>query len=345
MSTTATPAAGEQAPQGAPPDGGPARTSGPRWRRIAGNNFILIALGLFVLLFSLLEPDAFFTTSNFQIILGSQAVLVMLALALTVALTANEFDLSVGAVMGACGVWLATLTATYEWSLALAIPVVMLTALAIGALNAALTVWVGINSFIVTLGTGSLITGFAFKLTDSAVIAGLPVLLSDITVTKIFGVQVIFFYAIGLALVLWYVLEHTPLGRWTTFVGSGPEVARLNGLPVNGIRAGALVLSAVIAGAAGILNAGALGSADPNAGTSFLLPAFAAAFLGATTIKPGRLNVWGTTLAVYLVIVGIVGLQVTTGASGWIVNVFNGGVLIVAVAMSRLLGHGSGAKP
>jgi ribose transport system permease protein len=322
----------------APPPGGEAdvrrRTN---IRTLASNNVILLALIVLIVLFSVLSPDAFFTLTNFEIILGSQSTVVMLSLAVTVALVANEFDLSVGSVMAFTGVLLATLTTKMGWPLAAALLVTLLAAFLIGCAHAYLTIRVGISSFIVTLGSGTLLAGLATKITDSQILSGLPEFMSTITATKVLGVQVIFAFAIVIAFVIWYVLEATPLGRWATFVGSGADVARLAGLPVDGIRAGALIVSACIAGLVGVLQAGLLGAADPNAGTSYLLPAFAAAFLGATTIKPGRFNAWGTVLAVYMVIVGIVGLQITTGASGWIVNVFNGGMLIVAVAVSRLL--------
>jgi ribose transport system permease protein len=136
--------------------------------------------------------------------------------------------------------------------------------------------------------------------------------------------------------VIWYVMQHTPLGRWLYFVGSGRSVAKLNGIPVPQIRAGALVASAIAATGAGMLLAGSQGAGDPSVGTNYLLPAFAAVFLGGTAIHPGRFNAWGTVIAVYLVVVGIVGLTLTTGASGWIADVFNGGVLVLAVAASRL---------
>jgi ribose transport system permease protein len=86
---------------------------------------------------------------------------------------------------------------------------------------------------------------------------------------------------------------------------------------------------------AGILYAGVLGSADPYSGLNFLLPAFAAAFLGATTILPGRFNPWGVIVAVYFLATGITGLTML-GIPLWVTNVFNGGALILAVTVSQL---------
>ena len=144
-----------------------------------------------------------------------------------------------------------------------------------------------------------------------------------------------FYYALGAAIVMWYVFDYTPLGRRLLFVGRGREVARLNGISVDRVRLGALVTSGVLSALAGILYAGVLGSADPYSGLNFLLPAFAAAFLGATTILPGRFNPWGVIVAVYFLATGITGLTML-GIPLWVTNVFNGGALILAVTISQL---------
>jgi ribose transport system permease protein len=121
------------------------------------------------------------------------------------------------------------------------------------------------------------------------------------------------------------------------FVGQNRSASRLVGIPVTGIRAGSLIVSGCIAGAVGLVVAGTLGSAAPNVPASYLLPAFAAVFLGATTINPGTFNAWGTFVAVYFLVTGITGLELY-GLSGWIENVFYGGALVVAVVLSRLPG-------
>ena len=152
---------------------------------------------------------------------------------------------------------------------------------------------------------------------------------------RLFGIPYAFYYALAAALVMWYIFDYTPLGRKLLFVGRGREVARLNGIAVNKGRVGALVMSGVLASGAGILYAGVLGSADPYSGLNFLLPAFAAAFLGATTIQPGRFNPWGTLVAVYFLATGITGLSML-GIPLWVTNVFNGGALIAAVTISQI---------
>jgi ribose transport system permease protein len=144
-----------------------------------------------------------------------------------------------------------------------------------------------------------------------------------------------FWYVLLAAIALWYVFDLTPVGRRLLFVGRGREVARLNGVGVDRVRAGSLIASGAIAAVAGAVYAGALGSADPTSGQSFLLPSFAAAYLGATTISPGRFNPLGTLVAVYFLATGITGLTMM-GVPLWVTNVFNGGALIVAVTISQL---------
>ena len=188
----------------------------------------------------------------------------------------------------------------------------------------------------VTLGTTSLITGIVQWITNSSTIGGIDnSLVMAVVGGRFLGVPYAFYYAIAAAIVMSYVFDFTPLGRRLLFVGRGREVARLNGIAVDRVRLGALVTSGVLAAAAGVLYAGVLGSADPYSGLNFLLPAFAAAFLGATTILPGRFNPWGAIVAVYFLATGITGLTML-GIPLWVTNVFNGGALILAVTISQL---------
>jgi ribose transport system permease protein len=183
----------------------------------------------------------------------------------------------------------------------------------------------------------ALLDGLAIKITNSSTIPGLPDSLVQLSASKFLGLQMVFWYGLIATVLLWYVLHQTPLGQRIYFTGASRDVARLSGVRVDRIRAGSLVTSAVVAGIAGILYAGSFGSADPFSGRDFLLPAFAAAFLGATTFTPGRFNAWGTFFSIYLVITGVVGLSLVTNQVGWISFAFNGGVLIAAVSLQRLV--------
>jgi ribose transport system permease protein len=153
---------------------------------------------------------------------------------------------------------------------------------------------------------------------------------------RFLGIPLVFYYALILCAALWWFLGYTTPGRRLLFVGRGREVSRLSGIHVEKVRLLCLIASGVISAADGILYAGTIGAADPNSGQTFLLPAFAAAFLGATSITPGRFNAWGTLVAVYFLVIGITGLTML-GIDTFVQNLFYGGALVLAVALSQLV--------
>lgn len=335
--------AADQAPD--PAASGQSRRSRLSAGAIADRYGLLIAWAIVVVVFSILLPDTFFRIENFQTILGSQAVLLVLTLGLIVPLTVNEFDLSVAGVINITVVVMGYLNGVHGWPLATSLLAVFALALTVGAVNAVLTVRVGIQSIIVTLGMGTLLQGLALGINASAV-PNIAQPLVDVLRARFLGIQVAFYCGLALTIVAWYVYSHTPLGRHLYFVGAGRDVARLAGLRVDAIRMGALLTSSLAAAAAGVMLIGLLGAADPNVGPSFLLPAFAAAFLGATVLTPGRFNPWGTFVAVYFLVTGITGLQLF-GLSSWVENVFYGGSLVIAVAIAQLFrrrGEAGGAR-
>jgi ribose transport system permease protein len=296
------------------------------------------AWALVIVLFGALEPDTFLTTANFQTIFGSQAVLVVLTLGLLLPLTAGDYDLSVASVLTLSAMIVALLNAQEGWAIGWAILVALAAGVVAGAANGVLVVLLDADSLIVTLGSGAFLSGVVFWISDSNTIGGVSDALTDpVIVWDLLGIPLSFYYGLALCAVLWYVLEHRPVGRRLLFVGRGRSVARLSGVRVGRVRFGALVASATLAGLAGVLYAGTIGGADPSSGASFLLPAFAAAFLGATSIVPGRFNPWGAFIAVYFLVTGVTGLQLL-GADSYVQQLFYGGALIVAVALSRVAG-------
>lgn len=311
----------------------------PRWRtvglRLISNYAVFLALLLFIAFFSILTPSSFFTIGNFKAIISTQAVLLLVALALTLPLRVGDFDLSIGFMLQFTMALVTVLTVEHHWAWPLAVTAAIATGFVVGSVNGFITVRLGINAFIVTLGTGTILDGLTQAVTGSATISGVPQPIQSFSGTTLLGLPLVAYYAFALAIVLWYVYEHTPLGRYLLFVGGGREAARLGGIPVSRLRIGAFVAAGAICGIAGILAAGQLGAEDPSVGGSYLLPAYAAAFLGATTIKPGRFNAIGTVVALYLVAVGVTGLQLL-GAAYWVEPVFDGTALVVAVTFARL---------
>lgn len=297
-----------------------------------------------IVLFSVLRPDSFATTSNLQTILGSQAVLVVLTLGLILPLMVGEFDLSIGAVLALSAIVIAELNVSAGWPVAAAVAVALGCGLLVGLLNGFFVVVVGVDALVATLGMGTLVTGIALGISDLEVLGGISPGLVDVISYRLFGIPLGFYYGLALGLVIWYVFRFTPVGRHLLFVGQGREVARLSGLPVRKLRVGAFVGAGLISALAGVVSAGTLGAADPNAGNSFLLPAFAAAFLGTTAVDPGRFNPWGSIIAVYFLVTGITGLQLL-GLAVWIEQVFYGGALVFAVTLSRLVARSREATP
>mgnify|MGYP003471865460 CR=1 FL=1 len=231
----------------------------------------------------------------------------------------------------------AILNVDHGWNVVAAALVALAAGAVIGLINGGLIVLLGIDSFIVTLGTSSIIAGVVLWISSSRTVGGISAgLVENVLINKFLGIPLAFWYALLLAAAIWYVLEFTPLGRRLLFTGRGRSVARLSGLRVGALRWGAMVSSGVIAAGAGVMYAGTTGSADPTSGLNYLLPAFAAAFLGATTIQPGRFSPFGTLVAVYFLATGITGLQ-QLGVDTFIQQLFYGSALVLAVALSQIV--------
>jgi ribose transport system permease protein len=338
------PAQGAANAESATADGGSVRV-GPAPGREAGrrrgsvgrflNKYgVVVAFIAFLVFFSALLPHTFFTRGNFVTMLSSQAVLLIVALGLTIPLSTGEFDLSIGSVVAFSGVLLAVLTGNLHWSTPLALLAVAVAGVVVGIVNGLFVVAFGVNAFIATLGTSTILTGLALAVSDGQIVSLGADSIASFATAQWAGLSTPVFVALAVALALWYVYEHTPLGRYLFFVGEGREVARLAGIRVGRLRWGAFVASALLCTLAGTLAVGNLGAAVPSIGASYLLPAFAAAFLGATTLRPGRFNAWGTVIALYLLEAGVTGLQLL-GASSWVEQVFNGSALVVAVTFAR----------
>lgn len=297
---------------------------------------LVIAWILAITVFGILSPTVFLTQENFSTIFGSQAVLVVLALGLLIPLTAGDYDLSIAGVLALSSMLVAVLNVQQGVPLGFAILAALAAGALVGAINGAFVTLIGIDPFIVTLGTGTILNGLVIWLSNSQTISGVSNTLVDAVIgTRLLGISLGFWYGLVLCAVVWFVFEYTPLGRRLLFVGRGRRVASLSGFNLTRLRWGALIASGTISALAGVLYAGVTGGADPSSGASFLLPAFAAAYLGATAIVPGRFNPWGSIIAVYFLVTGITGLTIL-GAASWVQDVFYGSALVLAVALSTL---------
>ncbi|MDH2413003.1 ABC transporter permease [Nocardioides sp. CER19] len=280
----------------------------------------------------------FHTTGTFRSIFGSMQamVLVFLAMSAVITLVVGEFDLSIASVMGISATTAAVLGGLHDVNPVLA----CLAAIGVGALagaaNAFFVVVMGVSSFVVTLGMGTVWMGVAEMVSHNNYVSMSSPGLKSFATTSVLGMPVAFYYGVGLALVLAYLLAWTPLGRSMIFIGANPEVARLAGVRVAPIRFGAYVAGGVLAAFAGILIVASVGSFDNSTSSSYLLPALAAVFLGTAVIQPGMFNPLGTLVAIYFLQTGILGLQLL-GYDTWIQNVFYGLGLVVAVTLAKVV--------
>lgn len=298
---------------------------------------LLIAWAVLTAIFAVLRPDTFLSWGNLSTMLGSQAVLVIVALGLTLSLTVNEFDLSIANVLVASAMVTALLNVQAHWPIGLAVLVGLLLGLVVGLINGFFIVRLNINSLIVTLGVGSVLQGLLLWVSQSTTVSGIDnSLVNAVIIQRLFGIPMAFYYALALCLILWYIFNFTAVGRRMLFVGRNREVAQLSGIAVNRVRWITMMVSSLLGAFAGIVYAGTRGAADPTSGLSFMLPGFAAAFLGSTTITPGRFNPIGTIISVYFLVTGITGLLLL-GAPTFVQDLFYGGALLLAVSISQLL--------
>ncbi|WP_409329662.1 ABC transporter permease [Trujillonella humicola] len=285
------------------------------------------------LVFAIWVPDTFLRLNTMTSVAGDQAITAMLALGIIIPLAAGVFDLSFA---GVCGLAVAvTAWAQVEgFSPLVAALMAVVVATFIGCVNGFVVVGLKVNSFIATLGMSSLLLAATYWVTDGRqIVSGFSEGFLDLGTLQILGIPLPFYAMLLLAAVVYVVIEYLPVGRYLYAAGGNPVAARLAGVRVDRIVFGSLVASSLVAGLAGVVLAARLGTASPDIGPSYLLPAFSAVFLGSTQIKPGRVNVVGTLIAIYLLATGVKGLQLA-GAPVYVNNLFNGAALIIAVALA-----------
>jgi ribose transport system permease protein len=305
------------------------------WRSVGYRYGIVGVWLLEIAVFGILAPDTFLTSANITSLLSSQAALLVLALALVPTLATGEIDLSIAGTMTISATVAAQLNAVSGVNIWVSVLIGLGAAVAVGLVNAALTVYVGVESIIATLGMGTLLIGLSVWFSDSLTISGVSPDLGNLMNRQLFHVNAGFYIAIAIGAVMWFVYRHTVFGRGAVFVGKNAEVARLSGLPVARIKVLSFVGTSLLAGTAGIIVIGIAGGLQPTSLQSLLLPAFAAAFLGTAIIDPGTSNPIGTIVAVLFLATGINGL-VLLGMDTWIRDVFYGAAVVVAVTVTRV---------
>ena len=309
------------------------QSSWSRWRSalsIRNISAVYVWIGLFVV-FSIWVPETFLTQGTLKSIIGQYSVTTLAALALMVALAAGAFDLSVGQIIGGSAVTIAwAMQRGMSWEVA------SLLGLLVGVVSGLLSataVRLGINSFIATLGMSSIVAAYVDWRSGKQQVAIRDQGFRDLFLKELWGLPRSMYLTLLVAIVLWYVLTKRPFGRQIYATGGNTDAARLAGVRTYLIVFVALLTSATLAALAGVMNAGRSGVGSPTVGPSYLIPAFAAAFLGSTQLRRGEFNVWGTVISVYVLATGVKGLQLA-GAQAYITDLFNGAALLLAVGVS-----------
>lgn len=261
-------------------------------------SYALLILSLLVIVFFSTYPasaSAFPTLNNINVILGSQSVTALIAIAALFAFVPGHFDFSLGAVAVSTQVLSAGLMSFFQVPLWLAFLLAMAFAALIGFINGYFVTRLKMNPFVTTLGMSILLTGAVTWFTGGkTILSGIDPAITKFGSTRILGLPLVFFVVLLIAAVIWYVLTHTPYGRSLYAIGSNQESAKLVGIRVERNIWIGFVLGSLIAGLAGIIQLSRMGSATASSGGDLLFAALAAVFLGATAITPGFFNVIST---------------------------------------------------
>ncbi|MEP5729724.1 MAG: ABC transporter permease [Sulfitobacter sp.] len=305
---------------------------------------LVILTVLLIALFSVLLPNTFPTMLNLRAIISDKAIIALLSLGAMIPMAAGRIDLTVGYGIVLWHILAISLQTIYGFPWPVAVAIVLALGALSGFLNGLLVEVAKIDSFIATLGTGTVLYALALWHTGGRQMVGvLPDGFLSINGTFVGGLPITGFYVLTITVVMWVVLEYTPVGRYLYAIGANQKAAQLNGIPTRKYVIGAFLCSGTITALAGVILASKLRIGQASVGLEFLLPALVGAFLGSTTIKPGRVNVWGTIVGVAILAVGISGIQ-QFGGSFWVEPLFNGVTLLVAIGIAGYAQRRKGAE-
>lgn len=314
---------------------------GAAWHRKLTSNYGMVILTVVLfLIFAALRPSTFASLLNFQLLASGKSVLLILALAVTIPMIAGKIDLSIGYGVGLWQV-MSLAWQIHGMDYRLAILLSLLGGALIGLFNALLVELAQVDAFVATLATGQVIYAITYWYTGGKQITddqGARALAFDGLSTWSLGpIPGTFIMAIALGVILWLLLEFLPLGRYLYAVGANPAASELTGISRRRYVVGAMVASGVLTAFAGVILASQqAGVAQANIGPEYLLPALAAAFLGSTTIRPGRVNALGTILGVAIATIGISGLQQLLPGQFYLEPLFNGLTLVAAITIASV---------
>ena len=310
------------------------RWPGLQMSRLSGVYLWIVA----VIIFSIAAPSTFPTGNTARSIASQEAIVAIASIGALLPLACGMFDISVAQLLGASAVLCGILMTKTHLAPEIAILLTLLFGVGVGAINGIMVAWIGVESIVATLGMSSVLLALTEALSKYQFVGPFSPGFDAIASGTVIGIPKVALYAIGVGLIAWYVLDHTPVGRRIHATGSSPDASRLVGIRVKRYEFGALVGASLLASIAGVLLAAQVSEVGPTVGPPYLLAAFAACFLSRTQIKPGRFNVGGTFVALVLLGTGVEGLQLVGGPL-WITDLFNGVALLLAVAGAILSGR------
>jgi ribose/xylose/arabinose/galactoside ABC-type transport system permease subunit len=298
------------------------------WRRVG----VLAALIILVIAASFLS-DRFLTPANLLNILRQVAIVGILAIGMTFVILTRGIDLSVGSILGLSVVIYAGLLETH--SMAIAIPLGLLVAMAAGLVNGLGVASAGIPPFIMTLGMLSFARGLAFLYTGGTPIPILNEAFYNLGNDYLFGIPIPSLILLAILAVSAVILSLTAFGRSVYAIGSNEEAARLSGVPVRLYKIIVYVIAGGVSGLAGLVYASQLSIGTPIAGQGYELDAIAAVVVGGTSLFGGKGSVGGTFLGT-LIIGVLANILNLTGVDPYVQQLFKGALIVVAVYfMSR----------
>jgi len=298
------------------------------------SNHGLLLFGILLLIFYSLMLPRFLGEETINAILSISAVVSLLALAQMIVIATNNYDLSIGYGIGLLHISAMGLLVQAHMPWPLVVIVVLAGGALVGLINGFLVEYAKIDSFIATLGVGTMLYGLGALYTNGAQVVGIvPPGFGAINYANILGVPLPAIFVALLVLALWVVFEYLPVGRQLYAVGNNRKAAELTGIKARRLIIWAFVVCGVIVGGAAVILAARLQVGQSTVGPEFLLPAFVGPLLGQTTVRPGRVNPLGTIIAVLVLAIGIAGLQ-RFGLGFYVEPLFQGASLVLSVGLA-----------
>ena len=310
-------------------------------RNLSFSNIGLVYVWLLVIIvFSITTPSLFPTGETFRAVLNNYSIGGLAALAVLVPMVSGAIDASIGGNISLTSVVCARLVGDAHVSILEAVVLTLLVGALIGLANVLVVVVLQIPAIIGTLAIWLIADAMSVAVSGNEIQASARLsgsFGSIFSQASWADVTIPVLYLLAIGIVLGVLLTQTPAGRYTYATGLNPSVARDAGIPLKLVQARALVVGGILGAFTGIVFAAHIASASPLGGDSYLLPAFAAVFLGATQFRSKRFNAMGTILAVFMLGTGQYGL-VLAGAPQWTPNIFQGLALITAMGFSHFRG-------